>query len=380
MSHSPLLDATHDSATAAPPPVTERARPFAGRTAFLLNANARAVNQRVARRLLEIVPEGDLFFSRSLEDAESFLSTILRRGYDRLFVGGGDGTIVFALNHVRRLCDEHGFEMPQLGVLKLGTGNAMAHLLGSQSPLVDTWHLTNKGEAETLTVDLIESDDGVVTPFAGMGYDGEVLNDYMALKNAVKGPIGHYLVQTVWGYLGAMITRTVPRHLNAVKQTVKVTSREDAILMRATDDGDEEVVIPAGTVLYDGPASFLSVGSIPYFGYGFTMFPFARHKAGHFQLRVGAAPVSSILANLYPRVWQGTYRHPKMFDFLVKDVDIECSGELAYQVGGDAAGHARKLHFKVAERPVEFVVLGPRLKPAKNPLTRLLPAFAPKRA
>lgn len=376
MSHPPLLD----HSAPANPLHAPMARPFAGRTAFLLNANARAVSHRVARRLLEMVPEGDLFFSRSIADAESFLLTILRRGYDRLFVGGGDGTIVFALNHIRRLCDEHGFEAPRMGVLKLGTGNAMAHLLGSQSPVVDTFHLTQKGESSTITIDMIESDDGVVTPFAGMGYDGEVLNDYMALKEAVKGPVGHYLVQTVWGYLGAMITRTVPRHMNAVKQTVRVTSREDAILMRATDDGDEEVVIPAGTVLYDGPAAFLSVGSIPFFGYGFTMFPFARNKPGYFQLRVGAAPVSSILANLYPKVWKGTYRHPKMFDFLVKDVDIESSGELAYQVGGDAAGHAKTLHFKVAKRPVEFIVLGPRLQPAKNPLTRLLPAFAPKRA
>ncbi len=355
------------------------ARPFAGRSAFLLNANARAVTTRVARRMLEIVPEGDLFFSRSVEDAEGFLQTILRRGYDRLFVGGGDGTIVLAANIIRRLCDAHGYQTPQMGLLKLGTGNAMAHLLGSKSPLLDTWHITRKGEIKVERIDMIESDDGTVTPFAGVGYDGEVLNDYMALKKAVQGPVGHYFVQTVWGYLGAMLTRTVPRHAGGVKQTVKVTSRKDAILMRHGDDGDEEVLVPAGTVLYDGPAGFLSVGSIPFFGYGFTMFPFARRKSGYFQLRVGAAPIRSILANLYPNVWQGTYRHPKMFDFLVQDVDIESSEDLAYQVGGDAAGHAKKLHFKVSERPMEFLALGPRLKPAKNPLLRFLPAV-PKRA
>lgn len=355
-------------------------RPFEGRTAFLLNANARAVSPRVAARLLEIVPEGDLFFSRSLEDADAFLQTILRRGYDRLFVGGGDGTVVSAVNVIRRSCAEHGYKAPQIGLLKLGTGNAMARLLGSRSPLGDTWHITRKGEAHVESIDLIESDDGTVTPFAGVGYDGEVLNDYMALKQAVTGPVGHYFVQTVWGYLGAMLMRTVPRHLHGEQQLVKVTTRKDAVLMRATDHGDEEVHIPAGTVLYDGPAGFLSVGTIPCFGYGFKMFPFARRKRGFFQLRVGAAPIRSILANLYPNVWQGTYRHPKMYDFLVRDVDIESSTEMAFQVGGDAAGHAKKLHFKVSERPMEFLVLGPRLKPARNPLLRLLPAFSPKRA
>ena len=155
---------------------------------------------------------------------------------------------------------------------------------------------------------LIECDDGTVTPFAGVGYDGEVLNDYVALKKAVKGPVGHYLVQTVWGYLGAMITRTVPRHMKGPAHSLKVTTKTDAILMRASEHGDEEVVIPAGTVLWDGPAGFLSVGTIPFFGFGFTMFPFAGQRPRMMQLRVCATPIPKILANLFPGIWKGRFR------------------------------------------------------------------------
>lgn len=358
----------------------EPSRPFASRTAFLLNANARAVNRRLAARLLEIVPEGDLFLSHSLEDAEQFVQTIVRRGYGELFVGGGDGTLVSTVNLVDRVCEERDLPRPRIGMLKLGTGNAMSYLLGAKGALTDTWHAVNHGEAALTRVDLIECDDGSLTPFAGMGYDGEVLNDYCALKEATKGPIGHYLVETVWGYLGALFGRTVPRHLRGEPASVRVSTAQDAFFMRPGDDGDIEVKVPAGSVLYDGPASFTSVGSIPFFGFGFTMFPFARRRSGYMQLRVGAPPVRSLLGNLFTSVWQGTYRHPKMFDFLVKDVTIESSDPLAYQVGGDAKGSAKRLHFKVSDRPVEMLALGKRLSPSRSPLSRLLePVFAPKR-
>jgi hypothetical protein len=49
-------------------------------------------------------------------------------------------------------------------------------------------------------------------------------------------------------------------------------------------------------------------------------------------------------------------------------------------MGGDAKGHATSLHFKVSERPMDMLTLGPRLAPARSPLARLLePMFAAKR-
>src|SRR6188768_2651668 len=102
------------------------ARPFAPRSAFLLNANARGVSDRLIEELAEVVPAGDLFLSRTLDDAQCFVRTIARRGYGQVFFGGGDGTLVTTMNLMRDVVAKEGLVMPKVGVLRLGTGNAMA--------------------------------------------------------------------------------------------------------------------------------------------------------------------------------------------------------------------------------------------------------------
>jgi diacylglycerol kinase family enzyme len=350
-------------------------RPFQHRSAFLLNANARAVSDGLVEELAEIIPAGDLFLSRTLEDAEVFTRTIARRGYGQLFLGGGDGTLVTTLGLLRKACEKEGLAMPAVGVLKLGTGNAMARCMGAQTAVVDASHVVQKGPMKTRTVQLVATDDGYDAPFAGMGYDGAVLNDYVWLKKKVKAsPLGRRVVESVWGYLGAMLFKTVPSMFSAELPTIRVTSKADAIRMVPTKDGDVEEVVAAGEVLFEGKAPFCSVGAIPYFGYGFTMFPFAGKKDGYAQLRVGSIPIPVILANLWPSIWQGRFRHAQLHDFLVKDVVIEADREMPYQIGGDARGHKQRLEFKVSQKPVEMVELGERLVPAGHTVLHLGPA------
>lgn len=354
--------------------------PFAARAAFLLNANARAVTPRLVERLAEVVPQGDLFFSRSFEDAEALLRTILRRGYGRLFVGGGDGTLVGALNLLEGLTAELGLPRPAIGVLKLGTGNAVSYLMGAGRPLDDAAHIVAADTAHEVRVDMVVCDDGTKTPFAGVGYDGEVLNDYLALKHAAKSPLAKAAVESVWGYLGAMLFRSVPRKLRERAPSVRLTSTQDAYRVVRGPSGDEEVLVPAGTVLYEGPAPTVSVGSIPYYGYAFTMFPFARRKSGYFQVRAVAVPIPTILANLFPSVWRGRFRHPMLHDFLVKDVTIEGTRPLPFQVGGDAKGYAERLTFRVGDEPVRMVALGERRALRRKGFLSLLPAPSARKA
>lgn len=355
-------------------------RPFAHRAAFLLNKNARAVTDSLVERLAAIVPAGDLFLSHTLEDATVFARAIARRGYGQVFVGGGDGTLVSTLNLLRQHTRAEGLPMPKVGVLKLGTGNAMARALGAVSPLVDANHVLQKGPATTRDVDFVETVNkdgaaGVLTPFAGMGYDGLVLNDYNWLKQKAHGsPVAKAFAESVGGYLGAMLLRSVPTELKAPPTNLRITSKHDAVFMRPGDNGDEEVHIPKGTALFEGRAATVCVGAIPFFGFGFTMFPFAMSKPGTMQLRVVGAPIPSILANLYPKVWKGTWRHPKLLDFLVKDVDVESDRPLPYQVGGDASGHETHLQFKVSPTPVQMTQLGERLVPAGHTVVQLGPA------
>jgi diacylglycerol kinase family enzyme len=353
---------------------------FSERSAFLLNANAKGVSRRLADQLAEIVPAGDLFFSRSLQDAEMFASTIMRRGYSQVFTGGGDGTVVSTVNLLSRAAKQHGDgQLPQMGVLRLGTGNAMASTLGAKRALLDAHHVVNGGATDLRPMRLVECDDGTLTPFAGMGYDGEVLNDYLALKKAARHPLAARLTNSVWGYLGAMLLRSVPRQFTNQTPTITVRSSQDAYRVIREEGKDVEVKIAAGTVLYEGPASTVSVGAIPYYGYKFTMFPFAEKREGHLNFRVvGGVSIPKILANLYPAVWRGTFRHPGLHDFLVKDVEIEGSAPLPFQVGGDGAGYRQKVRFSAAKEALPMIELGKRLIPAKGPFG-FLPPMVPAR-
>lgn len=354
---------------------TPAPRPFAHRAAFLLNRNARAVSDRLVEKLATVVPAGDLFLSRTIEDASVFARTIVRRGYGQVFLGGGDGTLVMTMNLLRQHAAAEGLPMPTVGVLKLGTGNAMARALGAMDPMVDVSHVLQHGPATSQGVDFVETEDGVLTPFAGMGYDGAVLNDYVWLKERAKhSPVGRALAETVGGYLGAMLLKTVPQELSAPKTTLRIRSNHDAIFMRPTPHGDVEERIAAGSVLFEGQAATACVGSIPYFGFGFTMFPFAMKKPGHVQLRVVGAPIPSILANLYPGVWNGTWRHQHLLDFMVKDIEVESDRPLPYEIGGDAAGEKTRLSFKVASEPVQMTTLGERLVPQGHTVVQLGPA------
>lgn len=310
-----------------------------------------------------------------MEDASVFARTIVRRGYGQVFLGGGDGTVVTTLNLIRQHAAAEGTAMPTVGVLKLGTGNAMARALGALEPMVDVNHVLQKGPSTSQAIDFVETDDGVLTPFAGMGYDGAVLNDYVWLKERAKGhPVGRALAETVGGYLGAMLMKTVPNELRAPPTTMRIRSSEDAFFMRATPNGDVEERIPAGTTLFEGSAATACIGAIPFFGFGFTMFPFAMGKPGYAQLRVVGAPIPSILANLYPGVWKGSWRHPRLLDFMVKNVDIDADRPLPYEVGGDAAGEKCNLSFRVASQPVTMTTLGERVVPQGHTVLQLGPA------
>lgn len=84
------------------------------------------------------------------------------------------------------------------------------------------------------------------------------------------------------------------------------------------------------------------------------MFPFAGEEEGKVQLRIAAMGLRSILTNLYPGIWKGTYSHPLLFDFLIEDVTIISNERAPYQIGGDAMGYEREVRFKATDVPVSM--------------------------
>ena len=97
------------------------------RLAILLNHNARKVNRKVLKELKEASPHADFYITRTLEEAENALKKIAKEEYDLVFTGGGDGTICHAITRLNELCV--GKKEPLIGVLPLGTGNAISSFL-----------------------------------------------------------------------------------------------------------------------------------------------------------------------------------------------------------------------------------------------------------
>src|SRR5690606_26711766 len=94
-----------------------------------------------------ILEGGDLFVSRRLEDSESIARTLVDRRYGTILTGGGDGTFTVVVTAVVREAERRGAPLPRFGLLRLGTGNSLAWLLGSSR--------TGKGRsARALEVDL----------------------------------------------------------------------------------------------------------------------------------------------------------------------------------------------------------------------------------
>jgi diacylglycerol kinase family enzyme len=325
------------------------------RTAVILNANAKRVTERRARHLQLLSGGHDVFVSHSMEEADALVQHVVARGYQRVLAGGGDGTVVNVINSICERAERSGMALPQFGILRMGTGNAVASLLGSASPEEDLLRLMQEPQLPVVPLGLIRNaEDGKDFPFAGIGYDGEILNDYVWLKQNVKGPLVDDVAHSVLGYFAALMMRTLPRKL-AEKAPPNVTIRTHGrAFYRDPADNDAMREIPAGSVLYRGPAAMVSASTVPFYGYNFRMFPFAQDMPGMMQLRVVAMNPWKILSNL-PAIWAGTHRDPECMDFHVEHVTVDGDCPLPFQVGGDAQGHRSRLEFAMSPRKVDLV-------------------------
>src|SRR5262249_1499260 len=131
-------------------------------------------------------PNGDLYVSRDLAESRSIARTVVERGYDAVLLGGGDGTFVQCLADLRGEAHRHAQPLPGVGILRLGTGNALADALGASSPTLDGLaHDFRRARVRSQkSLSLLEV-DGKLTPFAGCGLDAQILDDFAKLGRAV---------------------------------------------------------------------------------------------------------------------------------------------------------------------------------------------------
>jgi diacylglycerol kinase family enzyme len=113
--------------------------------------------------------------------------------------------------------------------------------------------------------------------------------------------------------------------------------------------------VQAGDVLYQGPARIVGLSTIPYYGFGFRMFPYAEERKDRMALRVANLTPLEFVRNARA-IWKGDYVNPEtIWDFLVQDVEIEMDPATAFQIGGDTKGERSFVRVKLSERPIRLV-------------------------
>jgi diacylglycerol kinase family enzyme len=335
------------------------------KVAVLLNANARKVTAKVQRALSHVVPEGDLFLSRSELDARRIAQTVVDRRYHTVFLGGGDGTFTGFVNEILNQVElrrrhHSATQTPRFGVLKLGTGNSLAALVHSSSTkgdgILDDVLRARAGEVPGYkSVDLLMV-EGRRAPFAGLGMDGKLLNDYIWVKkNLGKGMLSP-MMTGAGGYFASVAFKTVPHYVSkGTKMEAEIINGSSAPAYRLGPDGKPvgEPVAPNG-VIYKGDLMMVSAATIPYYGFELKMFPHAGKRRGMFHLRFGTLPPMKILANL-GGLWAGTWFPEGLQDWHAKDVTVKFKKPMPFQISGDAEGYRDEVRFEVAPEPVEVV-------------------------
>jgi diacylglycerol kinase family enzyme len=323
------------------------------RAVAIVNGTARRVRGRLRSKLERVVP-GGVRFTTSLDHAREVVRAEVARGLDLIVLGGGDGTVVMGLTLIAEACRGSGRPEPAIGILRLGSGNAIADTLGATDDPVDDLARLMAGEGQWRRVPMLDV-LGVRAPFVGMGVDAQLLEDQEATGRIVdRVPGAKRLVGGATRYALSVATRSIPRFATTRRPNAIVTNLGAPALEMARG-GPTGRTLPTGAVIWNGAVTLVAGATIPYFGFGLKMFAFAGTHAGRFHLRCGDVGLFEILRNT-PAAFRGEYFSDNVRDFLCDRVVIELDGETAVEAGGELLGKRRRIEVAIAP-PVTLVAL-----------------------
>jgi diacylglycerol kinase family enzyme len=327
------------------------------RVAVVLNANARRVDEETLSWFRSTVPADELFVSRSLDDAERIAGEVVAQGFDAVLWGGGDGTFARGVGLVARAAERAGRRVPEMGALRLGTGNAIADTIGvgpaTREGVRDDL-VRARASAGRRKLPFLEI-EGQPALFCGFGLDAQILDDFgatvatlrkLGLASAVKSADARYFL--------SVTSRSIPRFLTSQRPEIVAINRGAPALAVDVEGRPIGAPIPAGRVLWRGKATLASAGTIPFYGLGLRVFPHAERMPGRFQLRVTDLGAAQILGHL-PAIWRGRYHHRRLHDFLVDDVELVLARPAPLQANGDLLGPRDRLRVSFWNRAVSVV-------------------------
>lgn len=320
--------------------------------AVLVNLRSRRGSEVVEGLVRRFLPRARVALTHSVEEARAWIDQQLRPNPPSLLLaGGGDGTITGLVNEFRA----QGLALPALGVLPLGTGNAWAHVTGAPRPAKALQQLAAYGERlPPLRPFALVRVEGSLAPFAGTGWDAELVQDFKS-QLASSGPL-RGTQAGLRGYLGALFSRTIPRHVfgDGNPQVSLYNLGEPALTVDAQGAIRPLPGGETGALLYRGPAGVAGAATTPEWGFGFKAFPFAQALPHRLSVRVYSGTVLEATRNMF-KLWRGAHPMPRMHDFFVQRVRMEFDRDVPFQVAGDVIGLRRSVEFELAEESVQLI-------------------------
>jgi hypothetical protein len=335
--------------------------------AVIVNLHARRGSEAVATAFRRALPKAHVVASHSLEETADLARDLCDHPPGLVLSAGGDGTAIALINAIRsasptRLPYERaggpGFDV--LGVLPLGTGNALARATGAPRWRAAIAALRQLGGSllgarrlPSRRFDLVEV-AGTLAHFAGTGWDAEIIDDFHAQRRGV-GVLPYRYRNGLAGYLHGLFTRTIPRHLMTEPVEVELTNTgEDA--MSVDDDGRPIAVRGGGhgAVLYRGPVSVCGAGTSSEWGFGFRAFPFAGLAGRRFCMRVYAGRALEATFRM-ASLWRGAHPLSKMHTWLLTRCRAAFSRPVPFQIGGDRLGHRSDVEYALGREQVDLL-------------------------
>jgi diacylglycerol kinase family enzyme len=323
------------------------------RVVAIVNANARALRGKLRAQLESALPR-NVRFTATLDDARTTIRAEIRRGVDLLVLAGGDGTVVMGLTLLGEACRGAGRPEPAIGILRAGSGNAIADTVGATDDVVGELARLARGAGVRRTMPLIEV-LGVRAPFVGMGVDAQLLEDQVAVGRVVdRVPGAKRFVGGAARYALSVALRSVPRFAVGARPNAIVTNLgAPAIEMSSAGANGRELA--AGETLWRGAVTLVAGATIPFFGFGLKMFAFSATKPNTFHLRCGDAGLFEIMRST-PAAFRGEYFSDHVHDFLCDRVAIELDREAAIEAGGELLGRRARVELALG-KPITIVSL-----------------------
>jgi len=282
---------------------------------------------------------------------------LIKQRPEVILSGGGDGAAMRLLNLWR---EGGGRELPVVGILRLGTGNAWARGVGAPQFFSHVQRLArmNGEKLPVREVTLVEVENHLCH-FAGVGWDARILNDYQRnldkrSSQLVGSRLASWLHKGARGYLFSLARITVPEewmrlHKEGHAQVVLENLGPEAFCVV---DG-KPVPLPGATQLHQGPISAGAASSVREWGYGLRAFPHAGLKPGFINVRIYQGHVLDALLNA-AKIWRGLDVEG-MYDWFVTEVRMRFSRPMPFQIGGDPMGERTEIVLRAARERVRVV-------------------------